>query len=316
LFGCIVTATNSAGNASAAAALLYVGVLDALSVASAVSFSPRRQSRNYTGNAMRVRRSSDNAEANIGFTANGDIDTTALLTFVGAGNGFVTTWYDQSGNDRYVFQATPANQPQIVNAGVIETINGKPAMNNLTGLFLASGAMAVLRNVNGATLVAVAQFTTPLAGGALNGPLLFVGSGVVEALRRLMLNTNPSPGTAGTYSLGGRRLDADAFANVSSPTEITANPVIWTGNADYANARVNTWLNGVADIVNATFQTSGNTSDTDSLGLGVFASSTGSVYTYNNTRMSEAHIFSNTLSTTDRQTLERNKGAYFGITVA
>jgi hypothetical protein len=26
-----------------------------------------------------------------------DLDTASLLTFCGAGNGFVTTWYDQSG---------------------------------------------------------------------------------------------------------------------------------------------------------------------------------------------------------------------------
>jgi hypothetical protein len=32
--------------------------------------------------------------------------------------------------------------------------------------------------------------------------------------------------------------------------------------------------------------------------------------------MGEVHIFSSTLSTTDRQTLEINQGAYFGVTVA
>ena len=42
------------------------------------------------GSAVRVRRSSDNSETDIGFTVNGNLDTAALLTFVGAGNGFVT----------------------------------------------------------------------------------------------------------------------------------------------------------------------------------------------------------------------------------
>jgi hypothetical protein len=67
LFGCIVTATNVHGNASAAAALLYVGVMDVLSVAPAVNYELRRESRSYTGLNKRVRRSSDNAEANFGF---------------------------------------------------------------------------------------------------------------------------------------------------------------------------------------------------------------------------------------------------------
>ncbi len=41
-----------------------------------------------TGSPVRVRRLSDNAEADIGFTAEGYLDTAALLAFVGAGNGF------------------------------------------------------------------------------------------------------------------------------------------------------------------------------------------------------------------------------------
>jgi hypothetical protein len=67
LFGCIVTGTNSAGNASAAAALLYVGVMDVLSVQPAANYELRRESRSYTGLNARVRRSSDNAEANFDF---------------------------------------------------------------------------------------------------------------------------------------------------------------------------------------------------------------------------------------------------------
>ena len=43
-----------------------------------------------TGSPLRVRRSTDNAEIDIAFTVNGNLDTAALLTFVGAGNGFVT----------------------------------------------------------------------------------------------------------------------------------------------------------------------------------------------------------------------------------
>ena len=42
-----------------------------------------------TGSKVRVRRSSDNSETDIGFTENGNLDTAALLTFVVAGNGFV-----------------------------------------------------------------------------------------------------------------------------------------------------------------------------------------------------------------------------------
>jgi hypothetical protein len=93
----------------------------------AVAYSLRKLRNTYTGNAIRVRRSSDNAEQNIGFIGN-DLDTVSLLSFVGAGNGFVTTWYDQSGNSKDATQATAANQPRIVNAGSLDLVNGKAAV--------------------------------------------------------------------------------------------------------------------------------------------------------------------------------------------
>jgi hypothetical protein len=92
----------------------------------AVAYSVRLLRTLYTGNAIRVRRSSDNTETNIGFTALGNLDTTTLTTFCSGTNGFVTTWYDQSGNARNATQTTAANQPQIVSAGAVLTVNSKP----------------------------------------------------------------------------------------------------------------------------------------------------------------------------------------------
>jgi hypothetical protein len=93
----------------------------------ATAYSVRKLRTAYTGNCIRVRRSSDNAEQNIGFV-NNELDTTSLLSFVGAGNGFVTTWYDQSGNNNNGIQTTAANQPQIVNAGSLLIENTKPRL--------------------------------------------------------------------------------------------------------------------------------------------------------------------------------------------
>lgn len=89
------------------------------------AYSLRRLRSTYLGNAIRVRRSSDNAEQDIGF-ANNVLDTASMLTFCGAGNGFVTTWYDQSGNANNITQTTATNQPQIVSSGSVLTTNGKP----------------------------------------------------------------------------------------------------------------------------------------------------------------------------------------------
>jgi hypothetical protein len=88
------------------------------------AYSLRKLRTAYTGAAIRVRRS-DNTEINIGFVS-GVLDITTLLTFCGVFNGFVTIWYDQSGNGNNLFNIFPANQPQIVSNGVITYRNGKP----------------------------------------------------------------------------------------------------------------------------------------------------------------------------------------------
>jgi hypothetical protein len=92
-----------------------------------VAYSVRRLSSTYTGNALRVRRASDNAEQNIGFVGE-DLDTSALTTFCSGTDGFVTTWYDQSGNGIDATQPTAANQSTIVSAGVVITEGTKPAI--------------------------------------------------------------------------------------------------------------------------------------------------------------------------------------------
>ena len=103
------------------------GLLDNYSGAAA-AYSLRLLRTAYTGSAIRVRRSSDNTEQDIGFDGNGNLDTSALTSFCGSGNGFVTTWYDQSGNSNNAAQTTAANQPQIVSSGAIIIDNGKPAL--------------------------------------------------------------------------------------------------------------------------------------------------------------------------------------------
>jgi hypothetical protein len=106
----------------------YVGLLDTYPNAAA-AYSVRLLRGGYTGNAIRVRRSSDNAEQNIGFDGSGNLDTTALTSFCSGTNGFVTTWYDQSGNGINAINTTAANQPQIVASGSVLLLNTKPTIN-------------------------------------------------------------------------------------------------------------------------------------------------------------------------------------------
>lgn len=92
--------------------------LDGLASTPVVAWSLTNKLISTATQCIRVRRSSDNTEQDIGFSGN-YLDTTALLAFVGAGNGFIRTVYDQVGSNHQV-QATTANQPRIVNAGVYD----------------------------------------------------------------------------------------------------------------------------------------------------------------------------------------------------
>jgi surface protein len=46
-----------------------------------------------------------------------------------SGSGYVTTWYDQSGNNRHATQTTASNQPLILSSGSVNLINTKPGIN-------------------------------------------------------------------------------------------------------------------------------------------------------------------------------------------
>jgi len=102
-------------------------LLDTYSGAAA-AYSLRLLDSTYTGSAIRVRRSSDNTEQDIGFNVFSELDTVSLTAFAGAGDAFVKTWYDQSGNSNDATQTTTSAQPQIVSSGAVTTENGKPAL--------------------------------------------------------------------------------------------------------------------------------------------------------------------------------------------
>ena len=94
----------------------------------AAAYSLRQLRRSVFPYAIRVRRSGDSLEQDIGFNSNGELDTNALLDFADGGDAFVSVWYDQSSNGNDATQGTDDYQPQIVSSGSLITENGKPAI--------------------------------------------------------------------------------------------------------------------------------------------------------------------------------------------
>lgn len=151
----------------------FVGPLDLYTTSMTGAWSvSRRLLASYTGPLIRIRRSSDNAEQNIGANGLGDLDTAAITTFVGSNSAFVRTIYHQNGGVN-LGQATAASQPRIVNAGTLETVNGKPAClfsgSQFLEAALSGGNAAAWTNYMTASVeanVAGQSFARLLAAGA------------------------------------------------------------------------------------------------------------------------------------------------------
>jgi hypothetical protein len=172
------------------------------------AYSLRKLRAAYLGSAIRVRRSSDNAEQDIGFV-NNELDTTSLLSFVGAGNGFVRIFYDQSGNSLNFDQTSFTVQPQIVNSGTVITFNGKPAMYadgnrrmaiaSSTSLFnfLHNGTLSFVASVQGVDNI------TSLRRMYGNAAASTANTGIIVFTNNLgIISTNVTRGVAGTLVVG------------------------------------------------------------------------------------------------------------------
>jgi hypothetical protein len=150
-------------------------ILDGYTGASA-AYSLRKLSTTYTGPAIRVRRSSDNQETNIGFNSSGNLDTIALSIFatdmVSTDSVFVTTWYDQSGNGKHATQTTATNQPQIVNSGVVHLKNGKPSI-----YFSGNKMMTTTANVVSTGNQPYSIYGVSHNVGVSSSTLFYIGSG-------------------------------------------------------------------------------------------------------------------------------------------
>jgi hypothetical protein len=142
----------------------------------AAAYSLRKLRRTYAGPAVKVRRASDNVEADVYFDRNNEVSLESRVANVsetttgssqgsatftlavptlgeflgdadyvsgGATDGFVVVWYDQAKSNN-AEQLAAANQPKIYDAttGVV-TLNGKPSISTLTGQGLTFTAISL-----------------------------------------------------------------------------------------------------------------------------------------------------------------------------
>jgi hypothetical protein len=267
--------------------------LSAISAGSAAAFSLRKLSCAYAGSAIQVRRSSDNTLSNIGFTANGDLDTASLKTFVGASNGFVVTWYDQSGNGRNATQGTTANQPRIINAGIIYRQNNMPAVLFSGGLFLTS------------TLTGVQATTT---GNITTANFVMQSNNAVAGT----LFSNGDPG-ANRYNIHTPWSDNSTYFDVGNNGGggRISTPLTWSslsiGSFMRNGTQGNIWKNGSNVLSTSAFATT----VTSALNISIGGSAAYGSYMIG--YISEITCFPSALSASEREYLEWSQSQYYNV---
>jgi trimeric autotransporter adhesin len=275
----------SAGGARAPA------LLDKLSTSALAAYGLRKLSNAYTGNAIRVRRSSDNTEQDIGFVGP-DLDIASLLSFVGAANGFVTTCYDQSGNGRNITQTTAANQRGVVAAGVLRVSNGRPTMlGSSAAQFLTTPANATwLANVASYTINAVAA----LADTAGADFLLGLSDGTATTGLEWFVNTGNQVWVTDTttFAIYDVAVSAALAAWIITKNGASGSELFANGISQEAQLSPTGTLNG-----NGPLYVGGRYS-----GDSAFQGS-----------LSEIMIFGDVLSSDDCAALANDQASYFGI---
>jgi len=230
------------GGAGAGASYLlddYPGAKGAWSVC-------RQLSSTYSGNLIEIRRSSDSAYQDIGFDGNGDLDTGAITTFVGSDTAYVRTIYDQSGNGNNLSQSTTGNQPKIVNAGTLYTVNGKAAYyhGDKTDHLISSSSIGTATNN---THFSVAKYSS-IDGGTWNIGFNYLTSGYYFSCRTAGGGALPSlsTGTPSYYKNGSVQTAQQAALYTAFHTD--AQTLLSVTDLDFSSGWSTINIGGYGDV--------------------------------------------------------------------
>jgi hypothetical protein len=265
---------------------VYVGILNLYPNASA-AYSLRLLKNNYIGNAVRIRRSGDNSETDIGFLSNGNFNVLQATAFCIAGggtqNGFVVTWFDQSGNSNNATQIIAANQPQIVSNGNIISINSKASINfDGNDLLLKNGV---------ALNTVITSFSVYKNTSLVGNPNVF-STGLIGISTSKAFGLNSGTGLQRIFAGSSLSFNVSSIINTH-----------YLGYNLYAGGSSQIAINGSLAIVGD----AGTNSNTDlSIGAGLAASNF-------MIGLIQEIIFYSTNRSTNKTAIETNINQYYGI---
>jgi hypothetical protein len=257
-------------------------------------YSLRKLSSTYAGNAIRVRRSSDNTEQNIGFNGN-VIDVSALTTFVGANNGFIVTWYDQTENAYNMSNSTATQQPMIVSGGtVLSDSKGYYALFDGSNDNLSAGVNAV----DGLFTQGNVSYSTYFVGLTTGTEQTFISQGNAGSNNTLGFSTQATNGYGLHYW----------YANDMSTNVDFRNTNIIAGLTYVVGGTRTTSINAVANTTDTPgAHSQGQSGQLTYIGRAGFAESF-----YLNGRFRELVVY-NINKSADTSNIKSNMNSYYGI---
>lgn len=260
------------------------------------AWSPsRRLTSNYSGDIVQLRRSNDSAALYYNAGTGEAINSAQIVTDIGSNSAFFAQLYDQSGGGRHLTQSTAANQLQAVNAGVLQNINGKICLKG-TGTGTIKGQYNFAFS-NTCTIIFVCE-----VGAA---------QGVIARYISLFPNGGADTGTVGmTINDGQTNNMLQCSVLGGSNTILSSTSGLVVVRIKRASSNLTIRVNNSVGIT-TTSNSTGNFSIQNISLLGVENNSQ-----FSNKRMGDALFFNTAVPDADCVTLERNMGAWHGISVA
>jgi hypothetical protein len=213
-------------------------------------------------------------------------------------------WDDISGNGRNATQPTGVQQPAIVtNAQNGRQVRRFDGSNDLMSLSNSN----LVRNVPALTMIAVYKWTSnPTASKAV-----FAAQGNGTTALRAWLGAGVN---SRKLNVRARRTESDSAEIVNSTADNTTNFIIHTGIINYTGQQLSQYINGTLDGQVAAAFSSANSADTDSTTISLGANpGTGN---FADIDFAEFLVFQKTLTTAERQAVERYASAKYNIPLA
>jgi len=290
--------------------------LDNITSAATAAYSFRRLKSSYTGKAVRVRRASDSAEADISMDSlikfkNGNayygVDGNSTATITSSGSSglsvgstltfktffsgtscYVKIWYDQSGNGKDLSQSTTSYQPRIVNSGTLDSENFRPFIR-----FFGTTGSSVRNNID----LSLAMTTV----------------GTVSTVMRLVSGSDGfilSDGGSFNYHSNNNSGQEKLIHSMNASTSVSGGTV-WSNGTSYSPTSGAPWPSALS-IITLLPSTPGTGTTWGNLGsdrVTCHNMSGGSGYC-------ELAVFSTALSTAERQVIEKDQSRFYNIALA